>query len=252
MSQQINLLNPALIKQKDLLNPTNIGITLGALFVLMMIFYVQAQRQMSLLNVQRTEATKALVAAQSQLKETAARHALREPNKALTMQIVQLEQKEKMQQQVMQTVSQGYASPEKGYAAIMRAFAKQSIDGLWLTGFSFDSQSEQLNITGRTLEADLVPEYISRLSQESALKGKQFSGLNMSQSKADNLASKTTAAVEATPPIKPQDSSAANKTSTTLPTKTEVGYIEFTLQSIDTGADTKKSLATNVAHGDNP
>jgi hypothetical protein len=249
MSQQINLLNPALIKQKDALNPTNIGVTLAVLIVLMMTFYGQAQKQMSLLTVQRTETTEALIAAQNQLKETAARHALREPNKALPMQIAQLEQKEKMQQQVLQTISQGSASPEKGYAAIMRAFAKQSIDGLWLTGFNFDSHTEQLNITGRTLEADLVPEYISRLSQETALKGKQFSGLNMNQSKADNLASKATAAVVATTPIKAQDSSAANKTSTTLPPKTEVQYIEFTLQSIDTGADAKTSVATSVNNG---
>jgi hypothetical protein len=252
MSQQINLLNPALIKQKDLLNPNNIGVTLAVLIVLMMTFYGQAQKQLSSLTLQRTEASEALTKAQNQLKETAARHAMREPNKELPLQIAQLEQKEKMQQQVLQTISQGSASPEKGYAAIMRAFAKQSIDGLWLTGFNFDSHTEQLNITGRTLEADLVPEYISRLSQEPALKGKQFSGLNMNQSKADALASNATAPVLATTPITTQDSSAGSKTTAGLPTKPEVRYIEFTLQSIDKEADAKVSAATNANNGGKP
>ena len=68
-----------------------------------------------------------------------------------------------MQQQILQTVNQSSATPEKGYAAFMRAFAKQSLDGLWLTSFSFDSSTEKLNINGRTLQADLVPEYISTL-----------------------------------------------------------------------------------------
>lgn len=242
MRQQINLLNPALIKQKDLLNPTNIGVTLAVLTVLMMTYYGQAQKQLSLITTQRTDVTEALIAAQNQLKETAALHALREPNKALPIQIAQLEQKEKMQQQVLQTIDQGSASPEKGYAALMRAFAKQSIDGLWLTGFNFDSHTEQLNITGRTLEADLVPEYITRLSKEPALKGKQFSGLNMNQSKAD--ASKAPPPTTTATTTKPQESATAlnaNKTSAGLQIKSEMRYIEFSLQSIDVGTDIKIS-----------
>ena len=37
MSQQINLLNPALIRQKDLLNATNIALVLGLVCMLMLL-----------------------------------------------------------------------------------------------------------------------------------------------------------------------------------------------------------------------
>ncbi|MDP1765632.1 MAG: MSHA biogenesis protein MshI, partial [Methylotenera sp.] len=146
MSQQINLINPSLIKQKDFLNSNNIAMTLGLLSVLMLGYYSYAQKQLSLLTTQRSQIAVELSATQATLQQTVLLHTPHEMNKTLLDQITQLEHKEAMQQQILQTVKQSSATPEKGYAALMRAFAKQSIDGLWLTSFSVDSRSEQLNI----------------------------------------------------------------------------------------------------------
>jgi len=228
MSQQINLLNRALIKQKDLLNTNTIAITLGLLMVLMFGYYAFSQKQLSLVTIQRSQVAEELSAMQAQLTQSALLHAPRELDKALQGQITQLELKEAMQQQVLQTVSLSSAAPDKGYAALMRAFAKQTLEGLWLTGFNIDSHTQQLNINGRTLEANLVPEYLSRLSHEPALQGKQFSGLNMSQSKAEDISNK-----EATPVV----------------TKTELPYIEFKLQSIITELDAHVPATENANSG---
>jgi hypothetical protein len=242
MSQQINLLNPALIKQKDLLNSNNMAITLGLLSALMLGYYGYAQKQLSLLTMQRNQVAEELTGMQAQLKQTALLHAPHELNKALLDQIVQLEQKEAMQQQVLQTVNLSSATPEKGYAALMRAFAKQSIDGLWLTSFSIDSNTERLNISGRTLQADLVPEYISRLGNEPALKGKLFSALNMSLPKADPLANGSPAVpTNSAPDILAASASIVKNGKSITPSNptaqvtqsSEPKYIEFSLQSID-------------------
>jgi len=235
MSQQINLLNPALIKQKDLLNPNTIVMSLGFLSVLMLGYYGYAQKELSALNTQLKQATEELSATQTQLKQTALLHKPHELNKALVEQITQLEHKETMQQQILQTVNQSSATPEKGYAALMRAFAKQSLDGLWLTSFSFDSKTENLNISGRTIQADLVPEYISHLGKESALKGKLFSALSISLPKADttsNIPTVATAAVSVAP-VKSAASSLNTPTevSPAVPKYSEPKYIEFALQS---------------------
>lgn len=248
MSQQINLLNPALIKQKDFLNTNNIAITLGLLSVLMLGYYSYAQKQLSLLTIQRSQVAEALSATQAQLKQTALLHQPRELNKALLDQIVQLEQKETMQQQVLQIVSQSSATPEKGYAALMRAFAKQSIDGIWLTSFSIDSNADKLNISGRTLQADLVPAYIARLGNEPALKGKSFAALNMTLPKTGTLATNQTAApapASAAVAVAKNNKTtlAANSsTSTTVTQAIEPKFIEFVLQSTD-----KKTTRTNSA-----
>ncbi len=225
MSQQINLLNPALIKQKDFLNLNNIGIILGMLSMLMVAYYGYAQRELSLLTTQRNQVALELTATQATLKQTAQMHAPREQNQALQGQIQQLKHKEKMQQQILQTIEQSSATPESGYAALMRAFAKQKVEGLWLTSFSIDSQTEKLNIHGKTLQADLVPEYITRLGDEPALQGKSFSALNMNLPKLDAIpanASAPTAA--ATPGVNSKNTSKQ---------AAEASYIEFSLQSID-------------------
>jgi hypothetical protein len=232
MSQQINLLNTTLIKQKDFFNPTNIAITLGLMCVLLLGYYGFANNKLSKLNFARSLAAEKLSSIDAALKQATITHKVHAPNKALLDEISQLEQKKKMQQQILQMVKQSKANPDKGYAALMRAFAKQSMDGLWLTNFSFDSQSEKLNISGRTLHADLVPEYISRLSLEPALKGKLFSALTMSLRKVDDI---KTAALQANTREASRHSSA-----NTLPPAAPK-YIEFALQSI-----AEKNLSDNT------
>jgi Tfp pilus assembly protein PilN len=228
MSQQINLLNPSLIKQKDFLNPNTIVITLGVLLVCLLGYYSYAHKQ---LTAQRSQTAEALLATQASLQQTTLLHTPHTMSKALVDKIAQLEQKETMQQHILQTVHQSSATPEKGYAALMRAFAKQSLDGLWLTSFSIDSASEQLNISGRTLQSEFLPEYIARLGNEPALRGKLFSALNMSLPKATEPTS--TAPVAAIPTSTPVATVQAK----------EPQYIEFSLQSTD-----DQSAAINVGN----
>lgn len=230
MSQQINLLNTALIKQKDLLNINNIAITLGLLSVLMISYYVYAQKQLSLLTMQHKQVAEELVAVQAQLKQTALLHAPRALNKTLQDEMMQLEKKEAIQQQILQMLNLSSATTEKGYAALMRAFAKQRVDGLWLTGFSIDSRTEQLNISGRALQADIIPEYIARLGNEPVLKGKLFSTLSIIQPKKSSLPNASTSAPVLT--TMTGSAIAASKVQTTEPQ-----FIEFSLQSIDKKID---------------
>ena len=232
MSQQINLLNPSLIKQKDFLNPNTIVITLGVLLAGMLGYYGYAHKQLTVLTVQRSQTAEVLLATQASLQQTTLLHTPHTMSKVLIDKIAHLEQKETMQQYILQTVNQSSASPEKGYAALMRAFAKQSLNGLWLTSFSIDSASEQLNISGRSLQSELVPEYIARLGNEPALKGKLFSALNMSRPKETALINTAPVATTAT---------TAAQTQTKEPQ-----YIEFSLQSTD---DQAAVMTSNIKTG---
>lgn len=225
MSQQINLLNPSLIKQKDLLNPNNILITLGVLVTLMLGYYLYAQKQLLLITAQRSQAIQKLLEVEAQLQQLTLLHTPHSMNKDLVEQIVKLEQKQAMQQHILQIVNQSTASTEKGCAALMRALAKQSLEGLWLTSFSYDIAFEQLDITGRALNGELVPKYIAKLGDEPALKGKSFSALNMNLPKATVSPTKVTDAISGI--------SAENPTSITSIQNKEPKFIEFTLHSIN-------------------
>ncbi len=63
----------------------------------------------------------------------------------------------------------------------LRAFARQTTEGLWLTGLSIAQAGNDIVIQGRTLDADLVPVYLQRLRRETALRGHGFESLSVSQ-----------------------------------------------------------------------
>lgn len=219
MNQQINLLNPALLKQKVLVDVVSIALAAAVLSGVMLAYYAYTYQQSLLLNTQRNQAAIALSAIEVQLKQIALLHQPKVLNQALLDQIMQLERQEIMQQKVLYVVKQSSASAGKSYAAIMRAFARQSLDGLWLTGFSMESQTQALSISGRSLQPELVPEYIARLGDEPALQGKSFAALSMSSASARAAATSNVA-------------SAALAAATALPSP-QKPYIEFVLKSND-------------------
>ncbi|WP_036303054.1 MSHA biogenesis protein MshI [Methylotenera sp. L2L1] len=238
MNQQINLVNIALVKQKKFLTLNSMAAMLIAMTLVLLAYYAYAQKEVSALSMQRQQVANELIKIQNELKALALLHTPLEKDLSLEKQIAQLEQKAQVQQQILNILSHSTNTPDNSYAELMRAFARQSIEGLWLTGFSVDSQTDTLNIQGRALQGDLVPLYINRLSNEPALKGKLFSGLNISLPKPDTVANNPLANNQTTPNTAPQ----------TLPSKTAAvagkpgvqnaspitnapNYIEFSLTS---------------------
>lgn len=221
MSQQINLLNAALIKQKEYLTPNNLLLALGVLVLLILADYGYAQKQLATLTLQRSQAAEELKTVQEQFKQASLQHAPHGINKVLEDQIAQLEQKAKVHEQILQVIGQDSGSPEKAFSGLMRAFARQSIEGLWLTGFNIDNSADALTISGRALQPEMVPHYIARLGTEAAFQGKSFATLNMHAPKAKETAGAAT-------PASPSAASAAEKAPPAEP-----DYIEFVLQSTD-------------------
>ena len=221
MSQQINLLNPALIKQKEYLTPNNLLLALGVLVLLILADYGYAQKQLATLALQRSQAAEELKVVQEQFKQASLQHAPHGTNKALEDQIAQLEQKAKVHEQVLQVISQDSGGPEKAFSDLMRAFARQSIEGLWLTGFNIDNSADALTISGRALQPEMVPHYIAKLGTEAAFKGKSFATLNMHVPKAKET---TSGATTAAPPAASATEQAHSE---------DPDYIEFVLQSTD-------------------
>lgn len=86
---------------------------------------------------------------------------------------------------VLAQLEQADPAAPTGYADLMRAFARQHRQGLWLTGFTLDSGRQQLELRGRSLDAEFVPQYVQRLRQEAALAGYRFDDLRLSRPSAE-------------------------------------------------------------------
>ena len=184
--QQINLLNPALIKKSDFFNPNNIAILLGVLVIGLFGYAWMEHHTLSQLQQSKEQLAKQISNSEKQLIEMRDIQAKKNDVSAQLKQIQALEQKIAFHQQTINAIGLNKMAQTQSYAEILKAFSRQSFDGLWITGLSIDQNTEVLSIKGRTVDANLLPKFIANLRGEPALKGKTFTDLTMESNKQSN------------------------------------------------------------------
>lgn len=185
MSQQINLYNPVFLKQKKYFSALTMLQALGLIAVGAALFYVYAAYQVNLLSRQVDEAGKRYAAEENRLMRYASEYSPQQSAQLLEEQLRGLEAQAAAQQELLESLKSGAMDNTSGYSEYLRAFARQVIPGLWLTGFSIDNNGTQLSLSGGATDPSLVPSYIQRLNREKVMQGKSFAGLQMQQPKAE-------------------------------------------------------------------
>ncbi len=181
MSQQINLFNPIFLKQKKVFSAANMVDALALLLVGVALFYGYASIESLNLDRQSVETARQYNQAKAQLAQTSARYAPRKPDASLDAEVKALEAQLNARKATLDSLGVGLLATGANYAEYMRALARQSLPGLWLTHFKIGAGGEDIEIVGRVLQPELVPVYIQRLKQERALHGRAFDSLSMTQ-----------------------------------------------------------------------
>lgn len=188
MSQQINLLNPELLTSHEWLDARTMAWLACALAIVLGMSYGWTSYRAVLLAREQQAVSAELVAVKLQLDQVIQQHTPKTHSKLLQEQLAIAETALKSRQQVLDFLKGGGLGSSQGFSGYMEAFARQSMKGLWLTGFAIDDSVSQIHISGRALRPDLVPQYIAGLGRESALKGREFSGLEMGAITSDSVA----------------------------------------------------------------
>lgn len=198
MSQNVNLLAPAFRKRRQLLTLVTLaqclGITLAALFS----YHFYLQQQVSGLAAELRSSDGLLGSQKSYADKLKGKAAAPKTDTQLEADIARLETELKLAREAMEALKGGAFGNQQGFAEYLRAFSRQSLNGLWLTGFSIAGSGE-LEIRGRVLSPDLLPSYIQRLNRERVLAGRSFARLEMSRPKPEAAAAKDKAAAKAPP-----------------------------------------------------
>jgi hypothetical protein len=182
MSQNINLLGPAFRKQRQLLTLVTVAQCLGVVLFALLGYHFYLQQQVSGLATEMRTAEEMLRSHQGNVDKLKGRSAALKPDAVLDAEIGRLENELKIGRDAMAALKGGAFGNQRGFAEYLRAFSRQSLSGLWLTGFSI-SGSGELEIRGRVLSPDLLPSYIQRLNREEVLAGRSFARLEMSRPK---------------------------------------------------------------------
>ena len=180
MTQNINLYDAGARKSRARLGLVTLLYGVGAVAVVLGVVQVFVQFQVYGLNAELRR-TQALVDAErAEALKASGQAAARKPDPQLEAEIARLRTEARQAQEAMAALKGGSFGEQEGFGDYLRAFSRQSLDGVWLTGFTVTGSGE-IEIRGRALRPDLVPGYIQRLNREELFAGRSFGRLEMTR-----------------------------------------------------------------------
>jgi cell division protein FtsL len=181
MSQQINLFNPQFQPQKKIFSVNAMAAALGVVVLGLVGSGVYAKVRVMTLQTEVARGEEQVVAAQKRLAAATAEFAPRTRDARLEAELAEAQAEHDALQRVADVIRRGDLGNTEGYAEYFRALARQSVDGLWLTGVTITGAGTDIGVRGRALDPALVPGYLARLRNERVLQGKPVGSMQIGQ-----------------------------------------------------------------------
>jgi hypothetical protein len=179
MSQQINLFDPSLQKQVELVTTSNVAIASLAIFSIVVLWAGWAHWHSRQLGAESAVLQSQVTDAQAETKSLAEKLANLKPDSRLQQELSNARNILSTRREVLAVLQKGLGPEAANQADILSGFARQAPKGLWLTGFTVNADNGSLEIRGRTTDPALIPEYVRRLSNERAFAGRTFAALEI-------------------------------------------------------------------------
>jgi len=193
VSQQINLFNPQFLEKKKYFSAEAMTQALGLIVLGMAAFYGFALWQDRSLARQTGESGRAYEQQKQQFAKVSAELSPEKRETQLDQDLKSIEAAIALRQSLLRELGTGGSPGSSGYSEYLRAFARQTVQGLWLTSIQIAEGGAQLTMSGRALQADLVPVLIGRLKQEPVLRGRPLEALAITRSTAGKDPARTIA-----------------------------------------------------------
>lgn len=189
MSQQINLYNQALLPKIDVFSGRVVLLALAGIVVLALFAYGWLAWDATRLAHEQQQQEVHLAALQTDVTRLGTEVGARKPAPKLTAELESLDALLAGRNEVMAVLKSGVLGDTRGVSEYFRAFARQTLDGLWLTGFTIVGAGNDISIDGRTLRAELVPGYVGKLRREEVLRGHGFGTISVQKPPETAIAS---------------------------------------------------------------
>ena len=179
MSQQINLFNPQFLEKRKYFSAMTMVQALGLLLLGIVAFYGFAVWNERDLARRATESSRAYELQKQQFAKASADLNPDKREAQIDQDLKNVEAAIALRKVLLSEIQSGGAYV---YSEYLRAFARQSVQGLWLTGIQIGESGGPMTLSGRALQPDLVPVLISRLQREAVLKGRPLEALVITRS----------------------------------------------------------------------
>jgi len=181
VNQQINLYQPIFRRQKKVFSAVAM---LQISVIFMVVFasiYLYGQAKLQPLREQSAQVLTDLAKMNAQLAKLENSVTAESPSKLLENEIARLATELQKRQNIKDMLESQALGNTAGLSAYMTAFARQHVQGMWLTKISVSNGGRNLGLQGKTLTAELLPQYLTRLAGEDVLNGMSFGVLNLSR-----------------------------------------------------------------------
>ena len=118
---------------------------LGVILLFAILFYGYTVYQATQLQQQLEMANKSLAAEQARLAGLAAEFSQQRSGLTIEQELKKVAAEAAAQREIINALMSGVIGNTKGYSEYMEAFARQTLNGLWLTGFSIDGDATQMS-----------------------------------------------------------------------------------------------------------
>jgi hypothetical protein len=179
MAQQINLYNPIFLQQKKHFSAVTMLQALGLLFAGILAFYGYALFETRSLTRLADDSRKQLQAQSEQVAKLSREFSPQGRSKALEDELARAATQLKQREDLIAMLRTGALGNTDGFARYLSALARQSLAGVWLTGFNVGGDEIELRLNGRVLYPDLVPAYIRALNREEVMRGRRVAEMRL-------------------------------------------------------------------------
>ncbi|MDD5248835.1 MAG: PilN domain-containing protein [Rhodocyclaceae bacterium] len=185
MSQQINLYDPALLRKRELLTAANLAAAAVVLLLLVGGWGAVVRTHLGTLESESQALAPQVKGLQDQMIAMGKQLAERKPDPQLEADLASARDLLALRSALVVVLKKGVGAEAAGYAEYLRGLARQTPNGLWLTGLTISDGGASMEIRGRMTDPALLPEYIRRLDAEPAFKGRAFAALTVTAGKAE-------------------------------------------------------------------
>jgi hypothetical protein len=166
MSHHINLYDPSLRRQRRWLTAANLALALALLAADCWLGRVGTSRRRS--SGDRTGPAEARLGRARGVGGTGGPAGQSQARRATGLDLAAARELLDIRQGILDKLGEGAAPAAGKHAEHLRGLARQSLSGLWLTGFAVGADGRRMEIRGRTLDPALLPQYVRRLNAEAA------------------------------------------------------------------------------------
>jgi hypothetical protein len=173
MYQQINLYQPIFRKQRQIFSAKTMLQALGLVSVALLAIYGYGSFRVGNLEaevVQLEGRERALTTQLARIDPSmgSARRA------ELEAELARLNATLLEQQRLIEVLRDQPLGRTEGFSGYLAALGRQRMAELWLTAIAINGATSAIELSGRTLTAELVPVYMQRLGRETVLTGQRF------------------------------------------------------------------------------